>query len=376
MIMRNLCNSLLLIPALLLTMGLSNVYGDEDKSVKNLPEAVTKALEAHYPGAKVAHSEEHFDGQTKIFEIVLGSESDDEEDERVVSITAAGLMIEAHGPVALDSIPEKVQSTIKKLAKKAQVVGAGLNESHAKQVLVALKQGHDRYEIVVERNGQRAVLIFETDGTLLEGLLWDERDEPDMDEWDDDEGDDDEGEDDDQKMADDQDGDDDEEPMTEQLPEHLKGLLKKSYADYEHELLGVDEEHETVIFSVHIHKEGSEGLLRITKDGKLLTTQFPVMNKTLPEAITAVLNKIAKGAKIVECSKMHFNFSPQWVKRDAPVKFFEIELEQGERGSMMVLKADGTVIRGLRWERDDEGGEGDEDEGEDDEDDEEERKKL
>lgn len=109
----------------ILSLGLlaavGTVRGEEEKiAVKSLPKAVTAAVKAKFPEAKITEASKEEEDHKVIYEV----EIKDDDSKASLAVSAKGKILEIEKPISVEKLPKSVQKTLAAKYSKAKVKSA------------------------------------------------------------------------------------------------------------------------------------------------------------------------------------------------------------------------------------------------------------
>ncbi len=144
---------------------------DEGKDVV-LPDVVTAAIKALYPGAAVEEAE-WGEEELKVYEVELEANG---EDVAEVTVAPDGTIVEVETEVAVGELPQAVKDAVALAAEGAEIKEAEKEVTYAVVTLVKLDDPTTSYEVELIKNGKECEIEVAADGTILEELECDDDD--------------------------------------------------------------------------------------------------------------------------------------------------------------------------------------------------------
>ncbi|HEV7279822.1 MAG TPA: PepSY domain-containing protein [Pirellulaceae bacterium] len=143
---------------------------DQPKAEIKLPPAVTKTLEARFPGAKIDDVEQEKKEGKVCYELELSIDSanEGEEEEFEVLISAEGQILEIANQIDPKELPMPVQQAVKKAHPNAKIV---------KSESVRIGETGQAYEVEVKTEKGELELRISADGKIVSSEQGDEESE-------------------------------------------------------------------------------------------------------------------------------------------------------------------------------------------------------
>jgi uncharacterized membrane protein YkoI len=150
---------------------LSSALGDEEKiPLDQVPVAVTDAVKAKYPGAKLTGAEKEAEDNGTVYEVAFKDQGQKYE----AQVKPDGTLIAVDRDIQTSDLPATVAATLRKRFPKATLKNAeevtkyaGAEYRHAGKV--TKKDGEIVYEVVVSlTDGRRGEVVISPEGKFLE----------------------------------------------------------------------------------------------------------------------------------------------------------------------------------------------------------------
>ena len=314
------------------------VLGAEEK--KPLPkwsEKAVAAVQESFPRAvidEVAEPKGFGSGNGKVAPLFWSIRFHVGENKQELSVTPEGTIIRMPTPVEVKDLPRAVSEAIAKSDPDAKIRSAEKHELRATMKYVALAKPQVRQYLldVVDKDGKRFRVSMGPDGAGAKATAVPEAKKDDK-----------------EKKAD-KPAEEKEITIPKEAAKAVKAI-KELYSDAVVKQITTEVFDdgsgtlEILTYEVEFIYKGTKREMVASPEGVIPHLWLTLEPKDLPKEVTAALDKVVPGAKVMQARRQEIRASLRFAPVDKPRLYYTVRIEKDKKESTIKVKPDGTLIK-------------------------------